>query len=104
MLLKLTDLILSGMENKLISTVLVCDLSAAFDTVNHQILLKTFENYYGISGSVLNWIRSYLTSRTCSVIVNCYSEKKGLTLSVPQGCSSGMLLSILFYPKCCNNI
>ena len=57
MLLKLTDLILNGMENKLISTVIACDLSAAFDTVNHQILLKTFENYYGISGSVLNWIR-----------------------------------------------
>ena len=96
MLLKLTDLIIDGMENKLISTVIACDLSAAFDTVNHQILIKTFETYYGISGSVLNWIKSF-TSQTSSVIVNnCYSEKKDLTLSVPQGGCSSALFLILY--------
>ena len=41
MLLKLSDSILNGMENKLISTVIACDLSAAFDTVNHRILTET---------------------------------------------------------------
>ena len=58
MLLKLSDSVLNGMENKLIGTVIACDLSAAFDTVYHRILTETFKNYYGINGIVLNWIQS----------------------------------------------
>ena len=52
MLVKLADSILNGMELGNISAVLLMDLSAAFDTVNHSILLETFDKYYGINGQV----------------------------------------------------
>ena len=79
MLVKLVDSILNGMENQLITSVMACDLSAAFDTVNHQVLLRTFEDYYGISGMALQWIESYLSDRSCIVDVNGkWSEQKKL--------------------------
>ena len=90
MLIKLADNILNGVENKYISAVIACDLSAAVDTVNLEVILSTFKNYYRISGLVLNWIKSYLIDCTCSVIINNKeSDPKSVTLSVPQGSCSG---------------
>ena len=97
MLIKLADNILNGMENKYISAVIACDLSAAFDTVNFEVLLSTFKNYYGISGLVLDWIKSYLIDCSCSVIINNKeSDPKSLTLSVPQGSCSGAYFFIMY--------
>ena len=50
-LIKLADKILNGMEMKQLSMIIAMDLSTAFDTVNHKILLKTFQNHYGICDS-----------------------------------------------------
>ena len=86
MLKKLADSILNNMESTKITAVIALDLSAAFDTVNHSILLQTFQNYYGLNGTVLNWLASYLHKRSCKVIVNgSISEQRELSLSVPQG-------------------
>ena len=86
MLIKLADLILNNMESTKITAVIALDLSAAFDTVNHSILLQTFQNYYGLNGTVLNWLASYLHKHSCKVIVNgSISEQRELSLSVPQG-------------------
>ena len=46
------------------------DLSAAFDTVDHQILLNRLQHSFGITGTVLQWISSYLTGRTQFVRFN----------------------------------
>ena len=51
------------------------DLSAAFDTVDHQILLGRLRHSFGISGSVLDWIASYLTGRTQFVRFNCHPRR-----------------------------
>jgi len=66
------------------STVLVSlDLSSAFDTIDHSLLLNRLKTTFGISGPALNWITSYLSNRSQSV-------KFGKLMSCPQTCTSGV--------------
>ena len=66
------------------------DLSAAFDTVDHQILLGRLRHSFGIFGTVLDWIASYLTGRTQFVRFNGQSSKTvPVTSVVPQGLPFG---------------
>ena len=62
------------------------DLSAAFDLIDHTILLRRLELSYGISGTALKWLRSYLSGRSqCISIASSLSEPKNLDIGVPQG-------------------
>ncbi len=73
---------------------LLLDISAAFDTVDHSILISRLEHCVGIGGSVQKWFKSYLNNRTFSVCVDgCSSSKSVLTCGVPQG---SILAPILF--------
>ena len=63
-LLRLTNDILVGMEQKEVTPLLAIDLSAAFDTVNHNILLDVLQKRFGIKRTALNWVASYLCPRT----------------------------------------
>jgi hypothetical protein len=71
-------------------SVAIVDLSAAFDTVDHSILLSILEKEFGVCGTALLWIKNYLSPRTFTVKVNdgC-SEPKSLHFSVPQVSMAG---------------
>ena len=69
-LLKLADNLLNKMEDQRVSASVVMDLSAAFDTVDHNILLDVLINQYGIEGKVSKWFDMYLRPLFCQVDVN----------------------------------
>ena len=75
------------------------DLSATFDTVNHHLLLNRLKYRCGMGDLALAWLESYLTNRTQSVVIQnedgCTSQsaKKPLTQGIPQG---SILRPILF--------
>ena len=65
---------------------MVIHLSAAFDVIDHEILLKRREYSYGITADVLSWIQSYLKDRIqCVSIGNETASDKVMNFSVPQG-------------------
>ena len=66
------------------------DLSAAFDMVDHDILLGVLHNKFRITGVALNWFDSYLRPRYCKVcIAESYCTHRKLDFSVPQGSCAG---------------
>ena len=76
---------------------MLLDLSAAFDTLNHNQLLFVLKNTYGLNHKVLEWLHSYLDSLTFSVIAaGSQSQVHNLDVDVPQGSILGPLLFILF--------
>ena len=76
---------------------LLLDLSAAFDTVDHTILVSRLTNRFGIMDHALNWFRSYLKLRKQFVSVNGIdSSLKDLQYGIPQGSVLGPLLFSLY--------
>ena len=76
-LLKLTNDTLWGMENRKITAVIILDLSAALDTVNHDLLLEVLDKKFGIKGIALCWFEQYLKPRRFRVCINGnYSQEK----------------------------
>ena len=85
-LLKVKSDIMSALDNQQAVFLVLLDLSAAFDTIDHSILLNRMSNVFGITGSVQKWFDSYLTDRTCKVkIATDFSDPQVLDFGLPQG-------------------
>ena len=73
------------------------DMSAAFDTIDHTILLNMLEVRYGIEGTAHRWFRSYLSDRSQRVcILGKSSDSRPLNLGVPQGSVLGPVIFTLY--------
>ena len=76
---------------------MLLDLSAAFDTVDHQILLNRLQSRFGVTGVVFDWFTSYLTGwHQCVPINGTRSSPKLLKCGVPQGSVLGPLLFLVY--------
>ena len=99
-LLKVKNDILLSMDKQRVSILVLLDLSAAFDTVDHQVLLRRLESSFGITGQALHWFASYLADRSQKIVFNgCYSKTFDLPFGVPQGSSLGPLLFAIYASK-----
>ena len=93
LLTKVKNDIQMKMDNGQVVMLVLLDLSAAFDTIDHKILLDRLEKRYGIRGQALKWFHSYLTDRTQSVNINgTESDRQPLKYGVPQGSRLGPIL------------
>ena len=96
-LLKVLNDLLLAVDNGDEAVLLLLDFSAAFDTLDHTVLLQRLAKDYSITGTVLQWIDSYLQDRTQRVIINGTSSAPfSLNCGVPQGSVVGPLLFLLY--------
>uniref|UniRef100_A0A8C4T619 Reverse transcriptase domain-containing protein n=1 Tax=Erpetoichthys calabaricus TaxID=27687 RepID=A0A8C4T619_ERPCA len=96
-LLKVFNDILLATDSGDYVILVLLDLTAAFDTIHHSILLSHLEHCVGIRGTALAWFKSYLTQRTFSVRLDEFrSSSASLSCGVPQGSILGPLLFSLY--------
>ena len=96
-LLKIHNDLILAMDRGEVTSLILLDLSAAFDTVDHSILLTRLQNWFGLDGLSLDWFSSYLSLRSQAVSINdSISAFSTLSCGVPQGSVLGPLLFTLY--------
>ena len=97
LMVSLMDEVLRIMNNGEVAVLLLLDLSAAFDTIDHHILIQRLLTDFGITDRALQWLHSYLEGRSFSVSINqAISDALCLLFGVPQGSLLGPILFILY--------
>ena len=92
----LTDKILKGIEEGLLTGMILIDLKKAFNTINHEILFKKLKAK-GFSEWCITWFQSYLSKRIFFIsIENQLSDYGGISCGVPQGLILGPILFLIY--------
>lgn len=85
-LMKVQSDICEALDDGSMVVLLMLDLSAAFDTLDHNTMLSRFRSSFGITGQALDWLKSYITNRhQCVAVGSATSEDSVLQYGVPQG-------------------
>lgn len=88
-----TDLILMNVDSGNLTVLMLLDLTAALDTVDHTILLNRLRSWVGLGEAALNWFSIYLSNREFKVTVDHFSSSAALmSCGVPQGSVLGPVL------------
>uniref|UniRef100_A0A3Q3G6B9 Reverse transcriptase domain-containing protein n=1 Tax=Labrus bergylta TaxID=56723 RepID=A0A3Q3G6B9_9LABR len=96
-LVKVTNDLLLASDRGLLSVLVLLELSSAFDTIDHWILLYRLEHLLGITGTALSWFESYLSDQSQFVHVNGESSMHTKVChGVPQGSVLGPILFTLY--------
>ena len=97
-LLRVHNDIVTALDSRKHVILSMLDMSAAFDTLEHETLLKRLENRFGFSSTVLNWFESYLSDRSQCVVIGDenVSSRRFLKRGVPQGTVLGPVLFTLY--------
>ena len=96
-LLRVQDDILHALDQRKCVLLVLLDCSAAFDTIDHDVLIDRLASILGIKGKALKWFRSYLLDRVQSVTINgVESDIWNLIFGVPQGSVLGPILFIIY--------
>ena len=85
------------MDKQEVTLLILLDLSAAFDTIDHGTMLQILENDFGITDTALCWLSSFLVSRKQRVLVNGRQSRDfAVNIGVPQGSCLGPILFIMY--------
>ena len=92
----LTDKILKGFDEGLLTGMILIDLQKAFDTINHEILFKKLKAM-GFSEGCITWFQSYLSERIFFLsLENQLSDYGTISCGIPQGLTPGPLLFLIY--------
>ena len=101
-LLNVKTIILNAINNNEVVCLVLLHLRATFDTISHQILLNILKYCFGVDGTVLNWLESYLTGRCQKVAlededgIKATSNNMTLTSGISQGPILGPIIFTLY--------
>ena len=94
---KISNDILTNLDCNDSTFIILLDMSAAFDTVDHAVLIDCLQKQFKVGGQVLKWFTSYLSGRSFQVKINsCLSNGVILLYGVPQGSILGPILFLLY--------